>query len=178
MVTDHMVIAASFTESIAFDKPRTLDNLPIYLEKYSQNPTKLWGSSKKNGSPHTIIVCPAGLRCADVARVVKKFTAQGSLVAKLFGKHIKMDEAVKTLQSHRVGIAIGTPVRLNALMENGALAVDRLERIVVDASHIDVKKRGILEMKDTQVPLVQWLNNESLRERYGAKKDGIDLLVY
>lgn len=147
------------------------------MEKFSLNPTKLWGSSKKNGSPHTIIICSSGLRCADVARTVRKFAAQGSHVAKLFGKE-KVDALTKFMQSHRTGIAIGTPMRLSALTENGAMSIDRLERIVVDASSIDVKKRGILEMKETQVPLVQWLNNSNLKERYGAAKDGVDLLIY
>jgi protein CMS1 len=48
----------------------------------------------------------------------------------------------------------------------------------VDASHIDQKKRGILEMKETQVPLTLWLGQSILRERYGAKKEGIQLLFY
>jgi protein CMS1 len=48
----------------------------------------------------------------------------------------------------------------------GALKIDRIERIVIDASHIDQKKRGILEMKETQVPLTVWLGHKLLRERY------------
>jgi protein CMS1 len=53
-----------------------------------------------------------------------------------------------------------------------------LERIVVDASHIDQKKRGILDMKETQVPLVVWLGQQEFRERYAAKSGGIQLLFY
>jgi protein CMS1 len=60
----------------------------------------------------------------------------------------------------------------------GALIVDRLERIVVDASHIDVKKRGIFDMKETQVPLMTWLGRKEFKERYAAEKDGIQLLFY
>jgi protein CMS1 len=58
------------------------------------------------------------------------------------------------------------------------LQIDRLERIVVDASHIDQKKRGILEMKETQVPLVVWLGQKEFRERYASKSAGIQLLFY
>ena len=60
----------------------------------------------------------------------------------------------------------------------GALVTDRLERIVIDASHIDQKKRGILEMKEVQVPLVVWLRQKQFRDRYGAVKDDIQLLFY
>jgi protein CMS1 len=60
----------------------------------------------------------------------------------------------------------------------GALAVDRVERIIIDASHIDQKKRGILEMKETQVPLAQWLNRKEFKERLGANANGIELLFF
>jgi protein CMS1 len=53
-----------------------------------------------------------------------------------------------------------------------------LERIVVDASHIDQKKRGILDMKETQVPLIVWLGQQEFRGKYTAKSGGIQLLFY
>jgi protein CMS1 len=49
---------------------------------------------------------------------------------------------------------------------------------VIDASHIDQKKRGILEMKETQVPLTAWLGQKEFKERYGASTGGIQLLFY
>ena len=67
---------------------------------------------------------------------------------------------------------------MTRLTPPGALQIDRLERIVVDASHIDQKKRGILDMKETQVPLVIWLGQQEFRERYAAKSGGIQLLFY
>jgi protein CMS1 len=67
---------------------------------------------------------------------------------------------------------------MTRLTPPGALQIDRLERIVVDASHIDQKKRGILDMKETQVPLVVWLGQQEFRERYAAKSGGIQLLFY
>ena len=53
-----------------------------------------------------------------------------------------------------------------------------LERIVVDASHIDQKKRGMLDMKETQAPLVQLLTRPSLKDRYEAAEGRIQLLFY
>ncbi len=60
----------------------------------------------------------------------------------------------------------------------GALSLEKLERIVVDASHIDQKKRGILDMKETQIPLMQFLNRKGLKDRYGTTSQGVDLLFY
>jgi protein CMS1 len=61
-------LANAIQDTASWDKPRTLDSLPGFLEKYSGNSTKLWSASKKNGAPHTIIVTAAGLRAADIAR--------------------------------------------------------------------------------------------------------------
>ena len=60
----------------------------------------------------------------------------------------------------------------------GALSSSRLERIVVDASHIDQKKRGVLDMKETQIPLVQLLTRPELRERYGDSDGKVELLFF
>jgi len=60
--------ANAIQDTTSWDKPRTLDTLPGFLEKFSGNSTKLWSASKKNGAPHTIIVTAAGLRAADMAR--------------------------------------------------------------------------------------------------------------
>ena len=174
-----MLTASSIRDTTSWKKPRTLDNLPEFLESVCSNPTRLWGASKKNGAPHTIIVAGAGQRAADLARVVRKLQSKDAEVAKLFAKHIKLQDAVKFLKSKRTGMAVGTPKRLDDLMDDGALQVDRLERILVDASHIDVKKRGLLEMKETQVPLTHWLNSKEFKERYTTTgKDKIDLIFY
>lgn len=60
----------------------------------------------------------------------------------------------------------------------GALSIEKLERVVVDASHIDQKRRGVLDMRETQVPLVLWLNRRELKERFGQMDNGIDLIFY
>lgn len=53
-------------------------------------------------------------------RIVRKFQAKDSTVAKLFAKHIKLEESIKFLKSTRTGIAVGTPTRLADLVDNGA----------------------------------------------------------
>ena len=57
----------------------------------------------------------------------------------------------------------------------GALSASHLERIVVDASHIDQKKRGIMDMKETQVPLVQLLSRKDVKEGARGK---VELLFF
>lgn len=63
-------------------------------------------------------------------------------------------------------------------MSTGALSSKDLKQIVIDASHIDQKKRGVLDMKETEVPLVQLLTRDDLKSRYGASEKKIELLFY
>jgi protein CMS1 len=58
------------------------------------------------------------------------------------------------------------------------LKTQDLERIVIDGSHIDQKKRGIFDMKEIFSPLLQLLNRAEFRERYGAKGKGLQVLVF
>ena len=173
-LADLGIDAAAFQDtSAAYDKDRTLDNLSDFLETVVAGGTQtMQASSKTNGAPHTIVVTGAGMRAADLVRAVRPFQTKTSTVSKLFAKHIKLAEAVASLQSHRTGIAVGTPARLIDLLENGALSVAQLQRIVVDVSHIDQKKRGVLDMQDTALPVAKWLARPEFKARYGSARNG------
>jgi protein CMS1 len=64
------------------------------------------------------------------------------------------------------------------LTTTGSLKLDELKRIVIDGSHVDQKQRGIFDMKETHLPLLQLLTRPELRERYGAKGKKIEILVF
>lgn len=61
---------------------------------------------------------------------------------------------------------------------SGSLKVDELERIVIDGSHIDQKQRGIFDMKEIHLPLLQLLTRPELRDRYGASKKKVQILMF
>jgi protein CMS1 len=58
------------------------------------------------------------------------------------------------------------------------LSLENLERLVVDASHIDQKKRGILDMKDTMLELARWLARKEFIDRYTDEPKPLKLLFY
>ena len=64
------------------------------------------------------------------------------------------------------------------LIHVGALSSSNLERVVVDCSHIDQKKRGIFDMRETQQPLMALLNRPELKSRYGCGIGKVRLLFY
>lgn len=133
---------------------------------------------------------------------LRQFQTKDAVVAKLFAKHIKLDEANEFLGRTRVNIGVGTPQRISDLLDSGkedleaggihpwhwtvytdrfpgSLKIDALERIVIDGSHIDQKKRGIFDMKETFFPLLQLLNRPEFRDRYGRPEgQGLHVLVY
>jgi hypothetical protein len=59
-------------DSTSWEKPRSLENLPDFLEAFAGESEKLDRAPKKNGSPHTLIVAGAGLRAADLVRYERR----------------------------------------------------------------------------------------------------------
>ncbi|KAK8917501.1 Protein CMS1 [Metarhizium anisopliae] len=165
-LSDLTVSANSIQDTTSWEENRTLDNLPGFLEKFSEGEESLKKVPKKKGSPHTLIVAGAGLRAADMVRAVRKFSSKDNTVAKLFAKHMKVDDQATFLKNRKTGIGVG------------ALSLDNLQRLVVDASHVDQKKRGIMDMKDTMMPLARFLTRPEFKERYGAEKKPLALLFY
>lgn len=175
--------ASAILDTTSNTETRTTDQLPAFLEKFagprrSKKGSKLLNAPEAKGSPHTLVVAGGGLRAADLTRALRKFQTKECMVAKLFAKHIKIKEAIETVKKTRIGVGVGTPQRIIDLLEDGALKSSCIERIVIDASHIDVKKRGILDMKETQVPLVQLLTRPDLKERFGSGEGKIELLFF
>ncbi|KAF4338473.1 hypothetical protein FBEOM_7618 [Fusarium beomiforme] len=175
-ISDMTVSANAIQDTTSWQESRTLDKFPDFLEKVSEDPEGLKKAPKKKGSPHTLIVAGAGLRAADIVRSMRKFQSKDNSVAKLFAKHMKVEEQVKFLQNHNTGICVGTPARLMDLIDNGALSLDNLKRLVVDASHIDQKKRGVMDMKDTMMPLARFLSRKEFKDRYGDEKKPLAFL--
>lgn len=56
--------------------------------------------------------------------------------------------------------------------------MDRLERIVLDCSHIDQKKRSMCDIREVFIPLSQWLNRKEFKERYEEDSSKLDLMFY
>ena len=70
-------------------------------------------------SPTLLFVTGAALRAVDVTRVLRSKKLRGEKggdIAKLFAKHIKLQEHVAYLKRVKVGSAVGTPSRIGKLL--------------------------------------------------------------
>lgn len=60
----------------------------------------------------------------------------------------------------------------------GALRLEKLERVIIDTSFLDCKKRSIFDMKETQQPLMRLLNMDELKSRYTTTGSAVKLIFY
>jgi len=67
-LSDLYVSAGAVKDTTTFTKPRTVENLPEFLEVFVEDPKVLAEASKDKGAPHTIVVTGAGLRAAELVR--------------------------------------------------------------------------------------------------------------
>ncbi|CAI6336876.1 unnamed protein product [Periconia digitata] len=171
------VPSRTIKDTSSWSEPRKSDSLSAFLKKQCKKlePTP----DKPKGAPHTIVVTASGIRAADVVRSLKTGLPKAGIkdpnVAKLFAKHMKIAEQIQQLKKHKIDYGVGTPDRLSALLDQDALSTANLKRVVVDASYIDQKKRGILDMKELHEPLIKLL----LRKEFvGDEGDGNELFVF
>src|SRR5271163_2706933 len=86
------------------------------------------------------------------------------------------NEEIHTADVRSIGIGVGTPARVQDLINTEALKTSNLKRIIIDGSYIDQKKRSIFDMKEIFVPLLDFLSRKKLKKRY---EDGtLQVLVF
>ncbi|KAL2890986.1 Protein cms1 [Ceratocystis lukuohia] len=177
-LADLTISTNAIKDTSSWTQDRVTEKLPEFLENFTDNPEMLSRADKAKGTPHTIVVSGAGLRSTDIVRALRKFQSKNCTIAKLFAKHMKVAEQVEFLGKHQTGLCVGTPSRFLDLIENGALKLEKLERVVVDASYIDQKKRGVMDMKDTMMPLAKFLTCKELQDRYLDNERPVGLIFY
>lgn len=82
----------------------------------------------------------------------------------------------KYVRETKFGIAAGTPARVLDLVKGGALRLEGLKRVVLDASYVDEKKRVLLDDKETFLRVVEFLNLEELKGR--LVRGDVEILVF
>lgn len=88
------------------------------------------------GSPMVVVACVSARRATAVLKELSPLRVR---VAKLFAKHLKLDEQAAALRDAPCGIAVGTPNRLLRLIADGALSFGDTSLFLVDARYEDDK---------------------------------------
>ncbi|KAJ2749988.1 cms1 ribosomal small subunit [Coemansia pectinata] len=123
-----------------------------YLEDLAKTAVSTGKSKNKvmHGAPQVLVICSSALRVIDLVKRLRPVSKRG--VLKLFSRHIKISEQIKTLKTTAVDIAVGTPNRILKLLTDDALKVNRLRLVVIDCWQDD-KMRVVIDMDDTRKDL-------------------------
>lgn len=113
----------------------------------SKKKLKKW---KEKESPCVIIICISARRAVQVLKEIAPLNVRA---AKLFAKHITIEDQIKQLQESPFGIAVGTPHRILTLATQGALSLQKTQSVVLD-TFLNDKKYSVFTLPDT-VPHVQ-----------------------
>ncbi|KAI9016768.1 U3-containing 90S pre-ribosomal complex subunit-domain containing protein [Hyaloraphidium curvatum] len=103
-----------------------------------------WEELKKGGKGKGVAVLfvASTTRCLEAQKVAK---AQGLALAKLWARHMDVEDQGAFLGKSRHLLGVGTPGRLVQLVEQGLLPLDQLKLVVVDGAP-DVKGSRILDI--------------------------------
>ena len=83
-------------------------------------------------------------------------------IAKLFAKHIKLQEQIKDLKNRFVSIAVGTPGRLLKLTEEHEIFLKNLCFVIVDCSFKDANESNIFQIAETRNDLFKFIHGQQM----------------
>eukprot|EP00522_Entomoneis_paludosa_P015437 CAMPEP_0172444102 /NCGR_PEP_ID=MMETSP1065-20121228/4214_1 /TAXON_ID=265537 /ORGANISM="Amphiprora paludosa, Strain CCMP125" /LENGTH=291 /DNA_ID=CAMNT_0013194521 /DNA_START=94 /DNA_END=969 /DNA_ORIENTATION=+ len=111
-------------------------------------------NSTQQGHPSIVIICQSARRAVAL---LQECAPLGVKAAKLFPKQATVAQQATELQSTSVGLAVGTPHRLLALLDTGALQLSAAQLIVLDAAPCPPKHYTVCTLPDTAPDCMQLL---------------------
>lgn len=170
-LTSLLVPVSWYLDSTGFPKERCLANLCDYMETYcivkgESSIDHLRSSVEAPGRPHTLIITPSTIRCADVLRTLRpRYETPTSAMGKFFNQDMllipSMDWAVKT----RIGIGVCTPSRCLEMLMSNCMKADNLYRVIIDASYLDHKKAGVFDHKEVLERIMMVFHTKGVPDR-------------
>ncbi|KAH8547569.1 U3-containing 90S pre-ribosomal complex subunit-domain containing protein [Umbelopsis sp. PMI_123] len=167
-------VITAFLDSQKFTSPHTLEFLPSFVKFGAAGHKKLLKEppAEAVAAPAIIIITHSAIRATDLVRGLKEFD-KAAKVAKLFAKHLKVEEQARFLAESRLHFAVGTPHRVKELIDLGHLKLDRLELLVVDTEK-NAKRLDIFENDAVNGPLFDLFGSHiTPRMKDGKTKLGI-----
>lgn len=173
-------------------------DLSMYLKQSNVIPSmKRLKNWKHNHSPMILIISLSARRCVELQKQLSYLKLP---VAKLFAKHMNVEDQVDMLKggksgdkggggkgkksSRCFGIGVGTPGRLLTLLRHGndgtvnsgALKLNHTELIIIDC-HQDGKGFTVCTLKDTAKELMEFMK-EGVVSELEKRKDKIKLALF
>lgn len=139
-------------------------NMPGYKMLLVENKVT---SKEDFGSPVLLIICSSAIRATQIIKSISSKLIKCK-IAKLFAKHFKVEEQMEMLSKEYYPIALGTPNRVNKLIELGALSLKRTAMVLVDVTP-DSKQFNILTLNEVKTDFYRLLYDTVLPEKAHLK---------
>jgi hypothetical protein len=98
-----------------------------------------------------MIVAASAIRCVSIIKELEPLKRKGKKIAKLFAKHLKIEDQKSFLSRNDCAFGVGTPGRLAQLA--GEFEKYKEILLIVDSSAKDAKERTIWEVRETRKDL-------------------------
>lgn len=118
-----------FDKNIDLDNDQNMMNLLLQIQAISKN---------------AFIICPSAERCIFFIKKLHKILPEFK-VAKLFSRHLKIEDQIKFIKRFKPKIFVGTPNRILKLKKSKNL--NEMNYILMD-SKPNVKNRNLLEITE------------------------------
>jgi hypothetical protein len=90
-------------------------------------------TSNDYGCPVVLIICASANRATEIVKSISARLIKCK-IGKLFAKHFKITEQIELLSKEIYPVCIGTPNRLNKLIEMGALHLSKVKAVLIDST--------------------------------------------
>nr|CAB3231915.1 uncharacterized protein C3orf26 homolog [Phallusia mammillata] len=134
-------------------------SISSYLQKVLPKWRKVSADYKHKMSPLVIIVCGNALRACNLNTQAQDFKGKKCKSLKLFSKHMKIEDQIKSLRKGIVHFAVGTPARIKGLIQQAALSLEHTKAFIVDMNWQDVKRKSIVNIPEVRKSLMDLLRD-------------------
>lgn len=140
--------ASAVTESATKTPCPFVRALSASFPNYKKVLLKTENTADKHGSPVMLIVTASAIRATEVIKSVSSKLIKVK-IGKLFAKHFKLSEQIEMLSKTYFPIVIGTPNRIEKLIELGALSLKETKVLLIDYT-ADIKSFTALTLPDVK----------------------------
>lgn len=103
-----------------------------------------------------VVFSSSAIRCIELIKAFQKHSKRQFKIGKLFARHMKVEDQIHALQNNLFNVAVGTPSRINAVLERVPSIAFHIRYAIIDV-HRDVKTRSIFDIQETARPLLDFL---------------------
>ena len=132
-----------------------------------------------SSAPIVIIIAQSALRCIELGKMLKNSSSSKLLTSYyLFAKHKKLSQQIEYLNKSTTifNIIIGTPKRINDILDRSLINCKRLKFILIDWNYRNIKQQRLIDLNQLKIELCHLLCEQKiLHKRFFKQKTKIGL---